>query len=311
MLKQEFLPNTIIISSYQESVNGLMISQFDFFGKTQELYNTEKSYLMDSISDRNVLRVLIRFYLTKNIKFKNDFIENKKLYNKFYTDDNFTFEKIKDEVFLQDELLDFILSKSFNGNPLFVYDLVNSLIEKNLAVYAEKIWKCSDHLKEMQRFKDWTKFEIPYRIEKLIGNVIDNLNTKEIIILKCASVIGTIFDINTLNIINPFITIMNDDLLNMIYNFEQLGIIEILYDLEPSNLIAKFSLPFLREVLYLRMLSEQKTSIHSEIARILKTPKFSYNEPEKERQILLRHLRESENSVMNCMENFTKKKGRL
>lgn len=298
----------IILTSYQECVNALMLSQFDIFGKTNELYNTEKNYLMESISDKETLRDLIRFFLFKNQNFREQYMKNNRAFEIVKT--NKDLDKMKDLVKIEDDILGFILSKSFSGNPLFVFDLVNSLVDKNFAVFTEGYLRCSDLLLEMKNFCDWSKFEIPYRIEKLIGNIIDNLNPKEIIVLKCASVIGTIFDINTLYIINPFITIMNDDLLEMIYNFEQMGIIEILYDLDESNLVAKFSLPFLREVLYLRMLSEQKTSIHSEVARNLKTPKFSYSDWEKERQILLRHLIESENTVMNCMETFNKQKGK-
>ncbi len=294
MLKSEALQKTFIITSYQECVNGLMISQYDNFCKTTELYNSEKTYLLESISDRNTLITLIRLYLVKNEKFKTEYLklDSTKIHN---------FEKIKNDILINDNILDFILSKSFNGNPLFVYELLNTMIEKNLVIFTQNMLYCSALMLEMIKFKDWAKFEIPYRIEKLIGNIIDNLNPKEIIILKCASVIGSVFDINILYAINPFVTIMNDDLLSMIYNFEQLGIIEILSDLNPKHLVAKFSLPFLREVLYLRMLSEQKTAIHSEIARNLKTPKISYHDFEKERQILLRHLVESEKTVISLM----------
>ena len=267
---------------------------------------------MDNISDRETLKNLIRFFLSKNIKFKNDFIDNKKKYYKNFPSENFIYEKLKDEIFIHENLLDFIISKSFNGNPLIIYDLINMLILKNLVSFDQKTLTSSGELMEMITFKDWAKFEIPYRQEKLIGNIIDCLNPKEIIILKCASAIGTIFDLNILNVINPFVTIMNDDLLKMIYSFEKSSLIEILYDLNPKNLIAKFSVPFLREVLYLRMLSEQKTLIHSEVARILKAPKFSYEDLDKERQILLRHLIESENTVMSCSENLnSKKKGKI
>jgi len=294
MLKSEALPKLIIITSYQECVNGLMLSQFDNFGKTSELYNVEKTYLMESISDRQNLTALMRMYLIKNEKFKTEYLklESTKMPN---------LDKIKNDILINEDVLDFVLSKSFSGNPLFVYDLLNTMVDKNLVIFNQNMLSCSAFLLVMIKFKDWAKLEIPYRMEKLIGNIIDNLNPKEIIILKCASVIGNIFDINILYAINPFVTIMNEDLLAMIYNFEQLGIIEILSDSNPNELVAKFSLPFLREVLYIRMLSEQKTAIHSEIARNLKTPKFSYHDYEKERQILLRHLIESEKTVMSLM----------
>ena len=72
---------------------------------------------------------------------------------------------------------------------------------------------------------------MPYRIEKLMGNIIDEvgqLDTKRIIILKCASVIGNIFDLNTLCIINPLKSLMNDDIYDMIKSME---IVNSLFDL--------------------------------------------------------------------------------
>ena len=299
-LREENLSNFIIIASYQEPVNTLMISQFDKFTKSMELYNPEKTFMMESLSPKHILIPLIKFFLSKNENFESLI-------------PNTNFDKQNYEI--SEDLINFLLSKSFNGNPLLIQEILNRFVEKKLIKCTYNTSNnqfnltCEEFLLEMIKFRDWSKIDIPYRIEKLMGNIIDNLNPKEIIILKCASVIGTVFDINTLYLINPFDTIMNEDLLAMIYHFEQLGIIEILYDLEVENLVAKFSLPFFREVIYSRMLSEQKTSIHLEIARNFKTPKFSYMDADTERKTLLRHLIESENTVMNCMEK--KEKGKI
>ena len=163
----------------------------------------------------------------------------------------------------------------------------------------------------MIKYKNYSKFVLPYRIEKLMGNIIDKIqDTSDIIILKCASVIGNIFDINTLCVINPIKTLMNDDISEMIYYFEGIEILDILQDLDSEKLVAKFSLPFIREVLYSRMLSEQKSSIHSEIAKNFKTMKFSYMSAEAELKVLKDHLLESENTVMNVMETWGGDKGK-
>ena len=93
-----------------------------------------------------------------------------------------------------------------------------------------------------------------------------------------------------------------DDLLDAIKNFESLGIIEILYDLKLKHLVAMFSLPLMREVLYQRLLVEQRTEIHSKVARKMEFSKYSYMPKEIEYEILKRHLEASENTMMNTLE---------
>jgi adenylate cyclase 10 len=274
------LKHFIIIASYQEPVIGYMLSSSDKF-KISELYefenNQENTYNMHNLNKKEDFSSLIKFFISE---FRNDDFK------------------------IEDNLEKFLLSKTFNGNPLLIQDLLNKIIDKELIGFDSKgTLRCTDNLKEMIESKDFSKLEIPYRFEKLMGNIIDTIkNPNEIIILKAASVIGNIFDIITLYQINPIKNLMNEDLLKIVYYFERINVLEILYDIEPDKLVAKFSLPFLREVLYSRMLSEQKTAIHSEIARNFKNMKFSYMSSEKELENLLRHLIESENTVMNVMD---------
>lgn len=292
--QKENIKNLIIIASYQEPVIPYMISDSDKFRKS-DLYefikNTDNTFYMNNLSTDNVLIPLIKFYLSKNKNFEKNFIK--------------TSDEIKNFT-IDHKLKNFLLSKTFNGNPLLLQELLNKLIDKNLIVRSpdnKYILICENSLLKMIEYRDYSKLDLPYRIEKLMGNIIDKIkNTKEIIILKCASVIGNIFDINTLYHINPIKNIMNEDLLQMIYNFENIRILEILHDMDIENFVAKFTLPFFREVLYSRMLSEQKTAIHSEIARNCKTMKFSYMNNDMELKKLLEHLIESENTVMNVME---------
>jgi hypothetical protein len=276
------LNSLIIIASYQEPLIRYMLSNSDKF-KNSELYdykkNQENTYNMENINKNHFFENLIKFYISKRIKLGDIKIKN--------------------------DVKKFLLSKTFNGNPLLLHELLDKLLDKNLIGLdkSNSNLVCSQDLLNMIEFKDYSKLELPYRIEKLMGNIIDTIkNQNEIIILKAASVIGNIFDINTLYQINPIKNIMNEDLLKMIYYFEKINVLEILNDIQPEKLVAKFSLPFFREVLYSRMLSEQKTAIHSEIARNFKNMKYSYMSSEKELDILLRHLLESENTVMNIMD---------
>jgi adenylate cyclase 10 len=144
--------------------------------------------------------------------------------------------------------------------------------------------------------------KIPLIIEKVLGNIIDSLKCMEIIILKHASVIGNIFDIDILSEILSTSPANFDDLIDTMRNFESYGIIEILYDLKPKHLVAMFALPLMREVLYQRMLVEQKTDIHAKIARKMEFSKFSYMPKNIEHDILKKHLETSEQTIMNTID---------
>ena len=152
------------------------------------------------------------------------------------------------------------------------------------------------------RLKDYRQIKIPIVIEKVLGNIIDGLKCIEIIILKQASVIGNIFDIDILSDLMSTFSTTFDDLLDAIKNFESLGIIEILYDLKLKHLVAMFSLPLMREVLYQRLLVEQRCDIHSRVARKMEFSKYSYMPKEIEYEILKGHLEASENTMMNTLE---------
>ena len=154
----------------------------------------------------------------------------------------------------------------------------------------------------MMRLRDYRQIKIPIIIEKVLGNIIDALKCIEIIILKQASVIGNIFDIDILGDLMSSFSTTFDDLLDAIKNFESLGIIEILYDIKLKHLVAMFSLPLMREVLYQRLLVEQRTEIHSRVARKMEFSKYSYMPKEIEYEILRRHLESSENTMMNILE---------
>ena len=67
-------------------------------------------------------------------------------------------------------------------------------------------------------------------------------------------------------------------------------------------MICKFAIPFCREILYQRMLIEQRNDIHMNIARHMQFNKFSYMTSKKELNQLKLHLRKTEKSIINYME---------
>ena len=146
---------------------------------------------------------------------------------------------------------------------------------------------------------DWSKLNIPFIIEKVVGNIIDSLNCEDIIILKQASVIGTIFDLDKLNKLNIINSLTYEGLKQKINKFEELGLIEILYDLDPKKIVVKFSIPFLKEILYKRMLVETKNEIHLKVARFMGDSKFSYLPRKIERKLINHHLIEEEKTIQD------------
>ena len=214
------------------------------------------------------------------------------------------YEKITiDEVPL--DVINAILPISFKGNPLFIIELTQALLEqKFLTLKNRSCLMLTEDFKKMLKLRDYSKLKIPLIIEKVLGNIIDSLKCNEIIILKYASVIGNIFDIDTLAEILNTSPSNFDDLIETMRTFESYGIIEILFDLKPKHLVAMFSIPLMREVLYQRMLVEQKTDIHSKIARKMEFSKFSYMSKNIEHDVLKKHLETSEKTIMSDTEEI-------
>ena len=187
------------------------------------------------------------------------------------------------------------------------------LIKKMPAKIRVYKLELSEEFKTMLTLRDYRKLKIPFIIEKVLGNIIDALKYMEIIILKQASVIGNIFDIDILSDLLSTFSTNFDDLFEAIRNFEVFGIIEVLYDLKPKHLVAMFSIPLMREVLYQRLLVEQKSDIHSRVARKMEFSKYSYMPKKIEYEILKRHLEASENTLMTSLEedNINKNSDRI
>lgn len=265
-----------VLVTYQDPINGILRNQFDRFSRANDLFFAEKTFLMDPITDMNQIQDLIRYNSQSKINFTH----------------------------LSPILTTIIVTKSLKGNPLFIIDIVNSLIDSGFVKQGSNSQLDStSELNEMFENNDWIKFSVPIRMEKLIGHIIDSLSTKEIIILKYASVIGNIFDIDKLNELNPFNSVTFDDLMSILYNLENFGILEILYDINPKQMVCKFNIPFIREILYQRMLIEQRNDIHLNIARGMQYSKFSYMTHKQEMHILKNHLKTTEKTILAHMED--------
>jgi predicted ATPase len=278
----EFLKNLVlsdikgmcIITTYQDKISNIIKNPYDNFGKC-EMIKHENTFIMENIVDNKEVNDLL-------------------LYN---IDEKLSINSIRPEV------IDIVLTKSFKGNPLLTIDVLHSLLESQTYVkHSAGEITATQELNSMYEHNDWSNFKVPLRFEKLVGNIIDSLSPKEIILLKHAAIIGNIFDIDKLYSLNPFDSITFDDLVSILTEMETNEVIEILYDLNPKQTVYKFSIPFLREILYQRMLIEQRNDIHLNVARKLQYAKFSYMPHYKEQFQLQTHLRIAEKSIINYME---------
>lgn len=93
---------------------------------------------------------------------------------------------------------------------------------------------------------------------------------KEIVCLKCASVLGSIFTLRQLKFVSP---LRSEGMLDLVKRFkllEQMNIIEIIDDNGVSDMTCRFLLPFYRESLYQKLLfREHKKSLHNMSAEFI------------------------------------------
>lgn len=287
----------IVIFSYQIPFVPHMQSKEDLISKDLSLMednelsslledeneNNIASFLMNNITDPQLVEELIIFYLEEKI----------------HSEYNSTLKRV------DKELIDLILKKSFGGIPLFIIDVVENLIDSKIYTqFLSEELDITSELRDMDELSDWSEFKIPIRMEKICGSLIDTFSAKEIIILKYASVIGTIFDSEKLIKLIPFNNVENDELYNILLSFEQKNIIEILYDLHPlhKRVVSIFSFPFIREILYQRMLIEQRNDIHFALCKLLQINKFRYLPEKIEVTFLEHHLETSEKTIMKQIQ---------
>ena len=215
---------------------------------------------------------------------------------------------------IDDRILDFLLMKSFQGTPLLFISLFDSLLK------SQKYIKVNESNSELEITKDllddnevfdWGNLLIPYVYEKISSMMINNLLTfKEILLLKYACTIGTIFDIQTLDKINPLnILIKTEDLFHIIQKLCDEYIVEIFDDeniirKNKKFLICKICYPFMREVLIQKFPIERRAGLHAKTAKLLTGGKKMYFFNSKtEGKIVRRHLIYSEIDVVKEVES--------
>lgn len=122
------------------------------------------------------------------------------------------------------------------------------------------------------------------------GPIIDKLICLESLLMKAASVIGDIFDIQTLHKIQPFKDqISSERLIKILADMEQQELLEVL-DVSDYNIFYRFTYPFMRETIYQRMTFNQRRSLHRAVAEAIQTMSHPFEQEElRERKKLEFH----------------------
>ena len=259
----------------------------------------------DMIGNDKIINFKIQPFTQKDI-LEKILIENFKNYVVKYCHESSKIERIDDKI------LDFLLMKTFQGVPLLVIELFKSLLESQKFIkLTDNEFKVTEELIDDNKVFDWSNIILPYIFEKITSMAINSLlSFKEILLLKYACTIGTIFDVQTLDKINPLnIIIKKEDLNNTMEKLSNEYIIEI-FENEGINrktnkyLICKICFPFMREVLHKKFPIEQRAKLHTEIAKLLSGGKKIYYFNSKiEGQILNRHLLYSEINIVEEIES--------
>ena len=287
---------------FNKNYRPILHRELEFF---LSAFSNDSDDEMDIIGNDKIININIEPIFEKDI-LKQILIENYQNYVTKYIQDSSKLESIDNKI------LDFLLMKTFQGIPLLVIELFKSLLESQKFIkLIDNEFKITEELIDDNEFFDWSNLFLPYIFEKITSMTINSLlSFKEILLVKYACTIGTIFDVQTLDKINPLnLIIKKEDLNNIMEKLSNEYIIEI-FENERMNrkskkyLICKICFPFMREVLHKKFPIEQRAKLHTEIAKLLSGgKKVCYFNSKIEGRILNRHLLYSEINVVKEIES--------
>ncbi|EAR83243.2 PH domain protein (macronuclear) [Tetrahymena thermophila SB210] len=227
-----------------------------------------------------------------------------------YEKDNFSylfFSKIKNELaYFPDHLFHNFLYLKTSGNPLTALHLIDNLLKQKLLIIKDFNFKpntpeiedelnniynydelepktgyITPHLKKAILLEDLVTIDVPLCKYNVNTPIQDKLGCLDLLILKIASVIGDIFDLQTLIKVHPFGNVLKTDkLVEALNALTDQNILEVI-DQNENNVIYRFCHSFVRETLYQRLIYTQRRQIHLIVAETFQnTLSLPYNEEE-------------------------------
>ena len=194
-----------------------------------------------------------------------------------------------------DIILNFLIHKTYGGIQEQVIRFLLYLYD-NKYIYVKKINEVltlieNEQFNLMLKRNDFIDLLIPYSIEKNIYNIINKeLNIEEIALLRICAVLGDLFDTvklskilknngySYINSFNEYWKQINNcsskefNLYESLLELEKKNVIEILFDMQTNHkfVVCKFSIPFMREILYQCTSLDQRNELHYIIGKIIK-----------------------------------------
>ncbi|CAD8074136.1 unnamed protein product [Paramecium sonneborni] len=155
-----------------------------------------------------------------------------------------------------------------SGNPLMVLNFVQNLIDLDLIRLSPKYATITNELVNLINYEESIIVDAPYCRIEVNGPIIDKLSCLEQLLLKSASVIGDIFDIQLLNKINPFKNAVGNKLQKYLDELEAKEVIEVM-EVREQNIFYRFTCPFMRDCLYQRITFKQRRQLHKAAAEAI------------------------------------------
>ncbi|KAL4462875.1 hypothetical protein ABPG72_011131 [Tetrahymena utriculariae] len=299
---------------YQDGVSSVEELLLDMSVDLYQVIELNNFSFKESEKIKELLKVVLNIdnvsYKNKNDRDESDDIDLNTISFLFYS-------QIKERLQEYPKLFFYyFLQFKTNGNPLLLLDCVESFLDNKLLLMAGKNisqeelekegYKTSynyrktvfitEELRNLMLCEEFITINSPLIKRKIYGPILDQIKTEELLIMKIASVIGTVFDFEMLSKVQPFKELIkNDQLIDLLTNLEQNQFIEIV-EHNSNNIYFRCTHPYIREVIYQRMDFSQRRQLHINVADNIQTMTQLENSEQYEKRRLLFHLKLGENA---------------
>lgn len=190
---------------------------------------------------------------------------------------------------LDTDTLDIIVQRT-EGNPYFIRELVNSLVDDGILVKDEEtnLWRLTSKI---------TVSELPESLHSLFLARLDKLSQPDRLVLQIASVVGFVFWKAVLDEMAPE-EINTNVCLNNLLKAELIEERGVAIDL---GMAYHFSSTLIKDVTYESILSSQRKKLHAEIVEILQ--EYALN-PEVSPNLLAHHFQMAENLKLELLHRI-------
>jgi class 3 adenylate cyclase/tetratricopeptide (TPR) repeat protein len=174
------------------------------------------------------------------------------------------------------------------GNPFFLEELVNALVERGDFEGEEGAYRLKGALDTIP---------LPSTVQAVIAARIDRLREDPKEVLEVASVIGREISISVLE------RVCGLDQLALSYALQQLRGSELLYDVPPfEQRLTAFRHPLIQEVAYRSLLRDRRRELHSKVAKAIEA--VFKDRADEQASLLAYHLEQAGENLKSAQQNM-------